>query len=58
MLNIINDDSSVVKHFWRGSHDLKELDLLFEITKDEGIFIDVNTHRVVYNYIFESEFKE
>ena len=29
MLNIINDDSSVVKHFWKGSHDLEELDLCF-----------------------------
>ena len=48
MLNIINDDSSVVKHFWRGSHDLKELDLLFEITKDEGIFIDVGAHTGLY----------
>ena len=32
MLNIINDDSSVVKHFWKGSHDLEELDLWFEIS--------------------------
>ena len=39
MLNIINDDSSVVKHFWRGSHDLEELDLWFEISKDEGVVI-------------------
>ena len=33
MLNIINDDSSVVKHFWKGSHDLEELNLWFEISK-------------------------
>ena len=48
MLNIINDDSSVVKHFWRGSHDLKELDLWFEITKDEGVVIDVGAHTGLY----------
>ena len=48
MLNIINDDSSVVKHFWRGFHDLKELDLWFEISKDEGVFIDVGAHTGLY----------
>ena len=48
MLNIINDDSSVVKHFWRGSHDLKELDLWFEISKNEGIIIDVGAHTGLY----------
>ena len=48
MLNIINDDSSVVKHFWRGSHDLKELDLWFEISKNEGVIIDVGAHTGLY----------
>mgnify|MGYP001483757392 CR=1 FL=1 len=48
MLNIINDDSSVVKHFWRGYHDLNELDLLYKITKDEGVFIDVGAHTGLY----------
>ena len=48
MLNIINDDSSVVKHFWKGSHDLEELNIWFEITKDEGIFIDVGAHTGLY----------
>ena len=48
MLNIINDDSSVVKHFWKGSHDLEELDIWFEISKDEGMFIDVGAHTGLY----------
>ena len=48
MLNIINDDSSVVKHFWKGSHDLKDLDLWFEITKDEGLVIDIGAHTGLY----------
>ena len=48
MLNIINDDSSVVKHFWKGSHDLEELDLWFEISKNEGVFIDVGAHTGLY----------
>ena len=48
MLNIINDDSSVVKHFWKGSHDLNELDIWFEISKDEGLFIDVGAHTGLY----------
>ena len=48
MLNIINDDSSIVKHFWRDSHDLEELDLWFEISKDEGVFIDVGAHTGLY----------
>ena len=49
MLNIINDDSSVIKHFWRGYHDLEELDILYEITKDEGVFIDVGAHTGLYS---------
>ena len=48
MLNIINDDSSVIKHFWRGSHDLKELDIWFDISKDEGMYIDVGAHTGLY----------
>ena len=36
MLNIINDDSSVVKHFWRGFHELEELDIWFEIAKNKA----------------------
>jgi len=48
MLNIINDDSSVVKHFWKGSHDLEELDLWFEISKNDGVFIDVGAHTGLY----------
>ena len=48
MLNIINDDSSVVKHFWRGFHDLEELDIWFKISKDEGIYIDVGAHTGLY----------
>lgn len=48
MLNIINDDSSVVKHFWKGSHDLEELNLWFEISKNEGVFIDVGAHTGLY----------
>ena len=48
MLNIINDDSSVIKHFWRGSHDLKELDKWFEISKNEGLYIDVGAHTGLY----------
>lgn len=48
MLNIINDDSSVIKHFWRGSHDLEELDIWYKISKDEGIYIDVGAHTGLY----------
>ncbi len=48
MLNIINDDSSVVKHFWRGSHELEELDIWFEIAKSRGVFIDVGAHTGLY----------
>ena len=48
MLNINNDDSSVVKHFWRGQHELKELDIWFDIARNEGIFIDVGSHTGLY----------
>ena len=48
MLNILNDDSSIVKYFWHGSHDLKSLDLWYEISKKEGIYIDVGAHTGLY----------
>ena len=48
MLNIINDDSSVVKHFWRGSHEIEGLDIWFEIAKNEGTYIDVGAHTGLY----------
>lgn len=48
MLNILNDDASIVKYFWQGSHDLKSLDLWYEISKKEGIYIDVGAHTGLY----------
>ena len=42
ILNIFNDDSSAVKFFWYDSHDLKSLDLWYEISKEEGIYVDVD----------------
>lgn len=49
MLNILNDDSSVVKFFWYGSHDIQSLDLWYEISKEEGIYIDVGAHTGLYS---------
>ena len=48
ILNIYNDDSSAVKFFWYGSHDLKSLNLWYEISKEEGIYIDVGAHTGLY----------
>jgi len=48
MLNILNDDSSVVKYFWHGTHDLDSLDLWYNISKEEGILIDVGAHTGLY----------
>jgi len=44
ILNIFNDDSSAVKYFWYGSHDLESLNLWYEISKEEGIYVDVGAH--------------
>ena len=48
ILNIFNDDSSAVKYFWYGSHDLNSLNLWYEISKEEGIYIDVGAHTGLY----------
>ena len=48
MLCVYNDDSSIVKHFWRGSHELLELDIWYEISKNKGTFIDVGAHTGLY----------
>ena len=48
ILNIFNDDSSAVKYFWYDSHDLESLNLWYEISKEEGIYIDVGAHTGLY----------
>ena len=48
ILNIFNDDSSAVKYFWYGSHDLESLNLWYEISKEEGIYVDVGAHTGLY----------
>ena len=48
MLNIINDDAAIVKYFWHDSFDLKSLDLWYEISKEEGIYVDVGAHTGLY----------
>ena len=40
MLNVLNDDSSIIKYFWQDSHDLLSLDLWYELSINEGTFID------------------
>ena len=48
ILNILNDDSSAVKYFWKNSHDIESLDLWYEIAKKEGAYIDVGAHTGLY----------
>ena len=48
ILNILNDDGSAVKHFWKGSHDQESLDLWFNISKEGGVLIDVGAHTGLY----------
>ncbi|MDB4860179.1 FkbM family methyltransferase [Alphaproteobacteria bacterium] len=48
ILNILNDDSSAVKYFWKNSHDVESLDLWYEITANEGTYIDVGAHTGLY----------
>ena len=48
ILNILNDDSSAIKYFWKDSHDLESLNLWYNISKSEGLFIDVGAHTGLY----------
>ena len=48
ILNILNDDSSAVKFFWKDSHDTASLDLWYDISKEEGLYIDVGAHTGLY----------
>lgn len=48
ILNILNDDSSAIKYFWKGSHDLESLDLWYKISKKKGVYIDVGAHTGLY----------
>ena len=48
ILNILNDDSSAVKYFWKGSHDIESLDLWYKLSKKRGVFIDVGAHTGLY----------
>ena len=49
MLNVLNDDSSIIKYFWQDSHDLLSLDLWYELSINEGTFIDVGAHTGLYS---------
>ena len=49
MLNVLNDDSSIVKYFWQDSHDLKCLDLWYDLSLQNGCFIDVGAHTGLYS---------
>ena len=49
MLNILNDDSSVVKFFWKNEHDLISLNVWYNISKEIGTFIDVGAHTGLYS---------
>ncbi len=49
MLNILNDDSSVVKFFWKDEHDLISLDVWYNISKEIGTFIDIGAHTGLYS---------
>ena len=49
MLNILNDDSSIVKFFWKGNHDLESLDLWYDLSCETGTFIDVGAHTGLYS---------
>ena len=48
ILNILNDDSSAVKFFWKDDHDLISLDLWYKISKERGLYIDVGAHTGLY----------
>ena len=48
ILNILNDDSSAVKFFWKDKHDLFSLDLWYEISNEAGVYIDVGAHTGLY----------
>ena len=51
LICIKNDDSSLVKFFWKGSHDTASLGLWGEISKEEGIYIDVGSHTGLFTII-------
>ncbi len=48
ILNILNDDSSAIKFFWKNKHDEESLDLWYDISKEKGTFIDVGAHTGLY----------
>jgi len=51
MLNIFNDDASIVKYFWQNSFDLKSLDLWYEISKERGVYLDIGAHTGLYTMV-------
>lgn len=49
MLNVLNDDSSIIKYFWQDSHDLECLDLWYDLSLFSGSYIDVGAHTGLYS---------
>ena len=48
MLNVLNDDATVVRYFWQGSNDLPSLELWSDISREKGVYIDVGAHTGTY----------
>ncbi len=49
MLCVNNDDSSIVKTFWKKKiHEINALEFWYKISKKNGIFIDIGSHTGLY----------
>ncbi len=51
LLCVQNDDTSVVEHFWKEHKNYHDLNLWDNITKEEGIYIDVGSHTGLYTIV-------
>ena len=51
MLNINNDDAVPLKYFWRSGYENLSLDLWYQATRKDGVFLDIGAHTGLYSII-------
>ncbi len=51
MLNLSSDDAVVLKYLWKNSYEELSLSYWYEMTRQEGVFIDIGAHTGIYSII-------
>ena len=58
MLNLSSDDAVVLRYLWKDSYEELSLSYWYDITRKDGIFVDVGAHTGIYSIVGNLNKKE